>query len=140
MPPLLDIRLSTGFRELQAPYEEARVRVLLADAFRDQGNVDTANLELGAAREIFEKLGAIPDVQRVDASLGKKAATDSGPLTTREVEVLKLVASGMTNREIASNLHISEKTVARHISNIFTKLDLSSRAAATAYAYQRGIA
>ena len=56
------------------------------------------------------------------------------------MEVLKLVASGMTNREIASNLHISEKTVARHISNIFTKLDLSSRAAATAYAYQRGIA
>ena len=79
-------------------------------------------------------------MQRADASLGKKAATDSGPLTTREVEVLKLVASGMTNREIASNLHISEKTVARHISNIFTKLDLSSRAAATAYAYQRGIA
>jgi len=133
-------RALAGFRELQAPYEEARVRVLLADAFRDQGNPDTANLELAAAREIFERLGAIPDVQRVDASLGKKAATDSGPLTTREVEVLKLVASGMTNREIASNLHISEKTVARHISNIFTKLDLSSRAAATAYAYQRGIA
>ena len=133
-------RALAGFRELQAPYEEARVRVLLADAFRDQGNPDTANLELAAARELFERLGAIPDVQRVDASLGNKAATDSGPLTTREVEVLKLVASGMTNREIASNLHISEKTVARHISNIFTKLDLSSRAAATAYAYQRGIA
>jgi DNA-binding NarL/FixJ family response regulator len=133
-------RALTGFRDLQAPYEEGRVRILLAHACREQGNVDTANLELAAAREIFQKLGASPDVERVDALLSGKAPTHSGPLTAREVEVLKLVASGMTNREIAGNLHISEKTVARHVSNIFIKLDLTSRAAATAYFYQRGIA
>ena len=133
-------RALTGFRDLQAPYEEGRVRILLAHACREQGNVDTANLELAAAREIFQKLGAIPDVARVDALLAGKATTHAGPLTAREVEVLKLVASGMTNREIAGNLHISEKTVARHVSNIFIKLDLTSRAAATAYFYQRGIA
>ena len=73
---------------------------------------------------------------RVDALSNRKPSAESGPLTGREVEVLRLVASGMTNREISNKLFISEKTVARHISNIFTKLDLSSRAAATAYAYQ----
>jgi DNA-binding NarL/FixJ family response regulator len=89
---------------------------------------------------VFRKLGAAPDAECVETLLENKAATGSGPLTTRELEVLKQIASGMTNREIAGKLNISEKTVARHISNIFTKLDLSSRAAATAYAYQRGLA
>ena len=102
--------------------------------------MDTAHLEFARAREILLGLGAVPDVRRMDALLANNVATASGPLTARELEVLKLVASGMTNREIAGSLHISDKTVARHVSNIFTKLDLSSRAAATAYAYQRGIA
>jgi DNA-binding NarL/FixJ family response regulator len=76
-------------------------------------------------------------VAQVDVLSRKKAAGGSaGPLTGREVEILRLVASGATNRAIAGKLRISEKTVARHLSNIFTKLDLPSRAAATAYAYQ----
>jgi DNA-binding NarL/FixJ family response regulator len=133
-------RALNGFRELQAPYDEACVRVLIALACREQGNSDMATMELRAALEVFRKLGAAPDAECVETLLENKAATGSGPLTTRELEVLKQIASGMTNREIAGKLNISEKTVARHISNIFTKLDLSSRAAATAYAYQRGLA
>jgi DNA-binding NarL/FixJ family response regulator len=125
-----------GWCELEAPYEAARVRTLIALACRNQCDEDAASLELAAAREAFQRLGAVPDLARVDALSNKKASADAGPLTGREVEVLRLVASGMTNREISNKLFISEKTVARHISNIFTKLDLSSRAAATAYAYQ----
>lgn len=127
------------FRELDAPYEVARVRVLVALACRELGNRDTADLELSAAREVFQKLGAAPDLARVEALFHRKARASAGPLSTREVQVLRLVASGMTNREIADKLFISEKTVARHLSNIFVKLDLSSRAAATAYAYQHDL-
>ncbi len=127
------------WQELEAPYEAARVRVWIALACRAEGNCDTAELELDAARHVFERLGAVPDLARLDALLGATAPKSSGPLTDREVEVLRLVASGMTNREIAGRLSISEKTVARHLSNIFTKLDLPSRAAATAYAYQNGL-
>jgi DNA-binding NarL/FixJ family response regulator len=81
-------------------------------------------------------LGAAPDLARVEALGQEKSSKVASPLTTREVQVLKLVARGMSNRGIAGKLGISEKTVARHLSNIFNKLDLSSRAAATAYAYQ----
>lgn len=129
----------TAWLELEAPYEVARLRVWIARACRAQGNADLADLELEAARTVFEQLGAAPDLARVHALLGQTAEAE-GPLTGREVQVLRLVASGMTNREMADRLGISEKTVARHLSNIFTKLDLSSRAAATAYAYQNGLA
>lgn len=85
----------------------------------------------------FESLGAVPDLDRVRDLLSRDDEPKLlGGLTHREVEVLKLVATGRTNRAIADELEISEKTVARHLSNIFTKLDISSRAAATAYAYQ----
>jgi len=94
-------------------------------------------MELDAARLVFEQLGAAPDGDRVEALAGG-AATPAG-LTGREVEVLALVATGKTNREIAVDLVISEKTVARHLSNIFTKLGVSSRAGATAYAYQHDL-
>jgi DNA-binding CsgD family transcriptional regulator len=127
------------WRELDAPYEVARVRVLIALACREVGNCDAAELELAAAREIFEALGAGPELNRLNALVEGNQTEPTGPLTTREVEVLKLVASGITNRKIAQTLHISEKTVARHLSNIFNKLDLASRSAATAYAYQRGL-
>lgn len=129
----------TTWCELDAPYEAARVRILIALACRELGDEDAAVLELTAAREVFQTLRAAVDLARVDALLLNHAPKLAGPLTAREIEILKLVASGMTNRAIAGKLHISEKTVARHISNIFNKLDLSSRAAATAYAYQHDL-
>ena len=123
--------------ELEAPYEAARVRILIALVCRELGDCDAADQELDAVREVFQRIGAAPDLARVEALLQKKGPETSNPLTIREIQVLKLVASGNTNRAIANKLNISEKTVARHLSNIFNKLDLSSRAAATAYAYQR---
>ena len=122
--------------ELEAPYESARVRTLVAAACRELGDCDAAEQELNAAREIFRRVGAAPDLARIESLLGNEETGKAGSLTAREVEVLKLVASGKTNRAIAAKLNISEKTVARHMSNIFNKLDLPSRAAATAYAYQ----
>jgi DNA-binding NarL/FixJ family response regulator len=122
--------------ELEAPYEAARVRVLLALAYRELGDHDAAEMELDAACQTFQRLGAAPALACVEALAQIKSPT-AGSLTEREVQVLKLVASGRTNRAIASKLGISEKTVARHLSNIFNKLDLSSRTAATAYAYQK---
>jgi len=129
----------TAWQELEAPYEIARVRVLMALACRAQGNGETADLELEAARAAFAQLGAQPDLARVEALQAPGAGKSEGLLTAREAEVLVLIASGRTNRAIATELGISEKTVARHVSNIFTKLDLPSRAAATAYAYQHGL-
>jgi DNA-binding NarL/FixJ family response regulator len=81
----------------------------------------------------------VTELSRIEAPVALPATSPAGPLTQREIEVVKLVASGITNREIAKKLNISEKTVARHLNNIFNKLDLSSRAAATAYAYQHGL-
>lgn len=127
------------WQELEAPYEAARTRVLIALACRAQGNSGTAELEFAAARAMFQELGAAPDLARMQELLGGKPERAEGPLTTREMEVLVLLASGRTNRSIAEELGISEKTIARHVSNIFTKLDLPSRAAATAYAYQHGL-
>jgi DNA-binding CsgD family transcriptional regulator len=126
----------TAWQELRAPYEIARSRELIGRAYRLLGDEEGAQLEFDAAQDTFDRLGAAPDAARV-ASLGAHAAgAASGALTGREVEVLRLVATGKTNRAIALDLSISEKTVARHLSNIFTKLDLSSRSAATAYAYE----
>jgi DNA-binding NarL/FixJ family response regulator len=137
---LVELRKSLSiWRELNAPYEAARVRVLIAQACGELGNCDAADMELGSAREVFEELGAAPALEHVNALAERKSAGAAGPLTGRELEVLKLVASGVTNRTIAGKLRISEKTVARHLSNIFVKLDLSSRAAATAYAYEHGL-
>jgi DNA-binding NarL/FixJ family response regulator len=128
---------------LDAPYDAARVRVLTAAACRRLGDVDGATLETDAAREVFRGLGAAPELARLDAGAGQTAdtAADAAPagLSTREVEVLRLVAAGLTNRAIADALTISERTVDRHVSNIFTKLDVSTRAAATAWAYRYGL-
>jgi DNA-binding CsgD family transcriptional regulator len=124
------------WREFDAPYEIARVRVLLGAAYRQMGDEDGAQMEFEAAQETFERLGASADAARVAALLAPAHGPASGPLTGREVEVLRLVAAGKTNRAIGAELAISEKTVARHMSNIFTKLNLTSRAAATAYAYE----
>ena len=126
----------TAWQDLDAPYEVARVRASIGLAYRQIGDDDGAQMEFEAAQETFERLGAAPDAARIAALLTPASASPSGPLTGRELEVLRLVARGKTNRQIAVELSISEKTVARHMSNIFTKLDLSSRAAATAYAYE----
>lgn len=125
----------TAWRELDAPYELAQVRTLLGLAYRTLGDNDGAQMEFEAAQEAFDRLGAAPDAARVAALLTPASARASGGLTGRELEVLRLIAAGKTNRMIATELAISEKTVARHVSNIFTKLDLPSRSAATAYAY-----
>ena len=129
----------TVWHELDAPYEAARARVLLGLACRELGDRDGAAMELDAARSVFEQLGAVPDVVRVEALARQGAARMAGTLTGRELQVLRLVATGMSNRAIAADLFLSEKTVARHLSNIFTKLDVSSRSAATAHAYEHGL-
>jgi DNA-binding CsgD family transcriptional regulator len=126
------------WQELEVPYETARTRMLLAEASRALGDTDAALMELEAAERVFRRLGAELDVARVTSQRGGSRRADG--LTDREVEVLAHVASGMTNREIAAELVISDKTVARHLSNIFTKLDLPSRTAAAAYAFEHGIA
>ncbi len=128
-----------AWRAVEAPYEAARARVLMGLACRELGDTESAQLEVDAARHVFEDLGAAPDVARVETLAGKFAAPSAGPLSAREVEVLRFVATGKTNRVIASELFLSEKTVARHVSNIFTKLGVSSRSAATAYAYEHDL-
>jgi ATP/maltotriose-dependent transcriptional regulator MalT len=123
------------WQTLDAPYEVARTRVLVAEACRTLGDEDSATLDLEAARAAFAELGAAPDLARVDALLRRAPAERHG-LSDRELQVLRLVAAGKSNREIASELVISEHTVARHLQNIFAKLRLSSRAAATAFAFE----
>jgi DNA-binding CsgD family transcriptional regulator len=122
------------WRELDVPYEAARTQVLIAQACRALHDPDSADVESEAACRTFQQLGATPDLARLQA----RAATPSSAagLTSRELQVLRLVATGRSNRAIADDLDLSEKTVARHIANIFTKLDVSSRAAATAYAFE----
>jgi ATP/maltotriose-dependent transcriptional regulator MalT len=133
----------TQWREIPAPYEAARTRVLIALACRALGDDDTADLELQAARWVFEQLGARPDVTAVDR-LRARPEPEPVParprgLTLREVEVLRAVATGASNKAIAQRLFLSEKTVARHVANIFAKIDVTSRAAATAFAYDQGL-
>ena len=133
------LRTAPAILPLSVPYEEARSRALVALACLALGDHDTAERELAAARRTFEQLGARSDLARLDALTSRTRRDRSGPLTPREVEVLVLVATGKTNRVIAGDLAISEKTVARHVSNIFVKLGLSSRSAATAYAYEHDL-
>jgi DNA-binding NarL/FixJ family response regulator len=127
---LAALRLACSqWNELAAPYEAARTRVLIADAYDALGDADAAARERAAARVCFERIGAMADLRALGG--GESVAG----LTAREVEVLRLVATGRTNRQIAEDLVLSEKTVARHVSNIFIKLDVSSRSAATSFAY-----
>ena len=123
-----------AWRELEAPYEAARARLLIGLACRELGDEDAAAMELDGARTVLAGLGAGPDLDRLDRLAGAASAT--GGLTGRELEVLRLVAAGETNHAIASRLHLADKTVHRHVSNIYAKLGVSSRAGATAYAYQ----
>ncbi len=142
------------WQRVGAPYLSARIRLLVARAFRALGDEDGARLELDAARKTFVQLGAAPDVAAADeiAAMARPTAlaaaghtaettsrTDAHGLSPRELEVLLLVAAGKTNKAIARELFLSEKTVDRHVSNIFVKLNVPSRAAATAWAYQHGL-
>jgi len=124
------------WRELEAPYEAGRVRVMIALGCRGLGDEESAALELDVARRVLVELGAKPDVARVDLLLRKETDAAMHGLTGRELEVLRLLATGKTNRAIAVDLVLAEKTVDRHVTNIFAKLGVSSRSAATAYAYE----
>jgi DNA-binding CsgD family transcriptional regulator len=124
------LRCSFGmWQRLNAPYEAARVRVLIAQTCRALGDDEAATLELEAAKCVFARLGARADLARLNVT------TSRGPLTARELHVLRLVSTGCTNKEIAAALDLSERTVDRHVTNILTKLDVRSRTAATTYAF-----
>jgi DNA-binding CsgD family transcriptional regulator len=126
------------WQDLDAPYDAARARVLVAEACRVLGDDDTASMELEAARDAFVELGAAPDLVQLDSSAGH-AAREAHGLTPRQVEVLRLVSAGKSNREIAAALVISEHTVARHVQNIFATLGVSSRTAASAFAFEHDL-
>jgi DNA-binding winged helix-turn-helix (wHTH) protein/DNA-binding CsgD family transcriptional regulator/predicted ATPase len=128
-----------AFAALALPYESARARLLIAVAFRRLRDMRAARREAQEARSTFERLGASTELTRIDELMQSDDGTAADALSQREVEVLRLLATGTTNRAIAVTLGVSEKTVARHISNILTKLDLPNRTAAAAYAHQRGL-
>lgn len=128
-------RASTEWQEIGAPFEAARARVLIGLACRALGDDETAKLELDAARRVFEDLGAAPELDRVSELSGATPAVPGG-LSAREIEVLALVATGKTNHEIGEALVVSDHTVRRHLQNIYAKLGVSSRAAATTFAVQ----
>ena len=127
-------RSERAWEDIGAPYERARVCVLIGLACRALGDADSAALELESAHDVFVALQAAPDAARVDGLLSRPQPVHG--LTPRELEVLRLVAAGETNKAIAATLVLSERTVDRHVSNIFTKLGISSRTAAAAYAYR----
>ena len=137
--PLL--RRAVGiWQEQDAPHEVAKLNVLIGQACSALADHDGARLHFSAARETFERLGARPDLARLDRVVAAtEAGTEAHGLTRREVEVLRLVARGKANRAIADELHLSERTVHRHVSNILTKLDVESRTAAVAYGIRHGI-
>ena len=139
-------RAQEVWQRVGAPYLSARIRLVVARAFQALGDEDGAALELEAAKKVFVELGAAPDVAAIEAMVAparpradEAAARGAHGLSARELEVLLLVASGKTNKVIARELFVSEKTIDRHVSNIFAKLGVSSRAAATAWAYQNGL-
>jgi DNA-binding NarL/FixJ family response regulator len=134
---LAELRLAwAAWRQLEAPYDAARVRVLVGLACRALKDEDGAEMEFDAARSVFLQLGATTDLAHVEELSRTTNGASHGGLTARELQVLVLVATGKTNRAIAAELVISEKTVARHVSNIYDKIAVSSRAGATAYAYE----
>jgi len=129
-----------AWQELAMPYEAARARVLMGKVCQASGDRETAGVHFDDAGAVFDRLGAVPDLARLAELDTTRTPRSVAALTGREREVLALVASGMTNRGIAENLGISEHTVARHLSNIFDKLGVGSRTAASAYAHQHKLA
>jgi DNA-binding CsgD family transcriptional regulator len=129
-------RAVTLWQQLAAPYEVARVRALIGVACRALGDLEAGSLEFDAARAMFESLGALPDLARLNSVAKGAASAGRSPLTRRELEVVRRIAAGMTNKMIAEELGVSERTVDRHVSNILGKINVPSRAAAAAYAYK----
>lgn len=132
-----------AWKQVEAPYEAARVRALIGAACRALGDDESAAMEFDAARWVFERLGATPDLARLDAVGSPSSAAAPAPatgLTLRETEVLGLIAAGETNKAIAAALVISEHTVARHVQNMLQKLGFASRASLAAFAVERGLA
>lgn len=127
------------WRDLDVPYEAARARVLVGLACRALHDEATAAMELDAAHQVFARLGAVPAATRTRELLRERPAGDAAGLSTRELEVLRLVAAGKTNHAIAAELFLSDRTVERHVSNILAKLEVGTRTAAAAYAFERGI-
>jgi DNA-binding CsgD family transcriptional regulator len=138
-PALVSLRKAEEtWQELEAPYDAARARVLVAEACRALGDEDAAELELEVARHMFAELGAGPALTQLDYAAAR-GERDAYGLTPRQVEVLRLLAVGKSNREIAASLVISEHTVARHVQNIFATLRVSSRTAASAFAFEHDL-
>jgi DNA-binding NarL/FixJ family response regulator len=121
------------------PYEQAQTCLLMAAVCERRGDQDGRRLELDAARKLFTQLKAKACLARIAAQFERATRQSAGSLSEREAQVLRLVAAGKTNRDIAEALFISEKTVARHVSNIFDKLGVASRTAAAAWAYQHNL-
>jgi len=128
----------TGWRALGLPYEQAQARLLIGETQRRLGDEEGGRIEIDAARAEFDRLGAAADARRA-AALLQRGRAPRAVLTAREVEVLRFVASGKSNRDIAGALQLSEHTVARHMQNILAKLGVSSRAAATSFALKQGL-
>jgi ATP/maltotriose-dependent transcriptional regulator MalT len=136
---LPSLRRAVGiWQEQDVPYETAKLNVLIGQACRALDDHDGARLQFSAAHDTFERLGARPDLAQLDRIVAEPGSETHG-LTPREVEVLRLIARGKANRAIANELHLSERTVHRHVSNIFTKLDVDSRTAAVAYGIKHRI-
>ena len=129
-------RASAVFRNLEATYDVARTGILIAQARRALGDEDGARLEVAASRATLDALGAATDLAELDRRVLTQDSTADHLLTAREVQVLRLVARGSTNRSIGAELGLSERTVDRHVSNILAKLGVPSRVAATAFAYE----
>lgn len=125
------LRAAVGvWRSLGLVHETARARLLIARALHRMGDAETASLEVDGANRLLAEVGIpVPD----------ELGPDTADLSPRELEVLRLVATGVTNREIADELFLSVKTVDRHVANILLKLDVPSRTAATAYGYEHGL-
>jgi DNA-binding CsgD family transcriptional regulator len=129
----------TAWQKLEAVYDSAQVRVLIGRACQSLGDADTARSHYDAAALTFERLGAAPALAEIEKLMATPDAACESQLSHRELEVLRLVAKGQSNREIAARLFISEHTVARHLSNIFNKLGVASRTAASTFAFERGL-
>lgn len=127
----------SALKRIGASYESAKTRMFIGLAYQKLGDKDSAEIELEAARGTFQQLGATYDLSQMDSFISYTSSDDyTHGLTSRELQVLRLLATGKTNREIGTELYISERTVDRHVSNILAKLNVPSRAAATAYAYE----
>jgi ATP/maltotriose-dependent transcriptional regulator MalT len=121
------------WQALEVPYEQATAQTLVGEALRRSGDEAAATESFSAAAQLFEQIGARLEARR---ALASHRNIHPAGLTDREVEVLRLIASGRSNPEIADELYLSVKTVSRHVSNIFNKIGVTSRSAATAFAFE----